>query len=54
MSDEQRKDEDEDVDVEGHSRHLTNLEPPAEGEKEDDVEAHLKRANLRMDSPSRL
>ncbi|HEU5477002.1 MAG TPA: hypothetical protein VFU64_04135 [Gaiellaceae bacterium] len=54
MSDEQRKDEDEDVDVESHSRHLTNLEPPAEGEEDGDVEAHMNRANVRMDSPSQI
>ena len=49
MSDELRKDEDE---VEGHVRHggghgNMTQEPRAEGEEDDEVEAH----NLRLDSP---
>jgi hypothetical protein len=42
MSDEQRKDED--AEVEGHSRRYENLEPKAEGEEDDEVEAHVRKA----------
>ena len=58
MSDEQRKDEE--TEVEAHSprhaspRHAANIEPPAEGEDENDVEAHVRRANVRMDSPRNI
>jgi hypothetical protein len=41
MSDEQRKDEE--TEVEGHLRRAANDEPSAEGESEDEVEAHLLR-----------
>jgi hypothetical protein len=51
MSDEQRKDED--VEVEGHAKHAEHDEP-AEGEDENDVEAHVRRANVRMDSPRHI
>lgn len=50
MSDEIRKDEE--PEVEGHMRHYGNDEPAAEGEPDDDeVEAHVRHANVRMDSP---
>jgi hypothetical protein len=53
MSDEQRKDED--TEVEAHMpRHAAHAEPAAEGEDEDDVEAHVRRANVRMDSPRHI
>jgi len=51
MSDEQRKEEE--AEVEGHAKHLVNDEP-AEGEDENDVEAHVRRANVRMDSPRHI
>ena len=51
MSDEQRKDED--IEVEGHAKHAENDEP-AQDETEDDVEAHVRRANVRMDSPRHI
>jgi len=52
MSDEQRKDEE--PEVEAHSpRHAANIEPDAEGE-DDEVEAHVRRANVRMDSPRHI
>ena len=41
MSDEQRKDEE--AEVEGHAKHLVNDEP-AEDETEDEVEAHVRKA----------
>jgi len=41
MSDEQRKDEE--AEVEGHSRHPVNDEP-AEDETDDEVEAHVRKA----------
>jgi hypothetical protein len=58
MSDEQRKDEE--TEVEAHSprhaspRHAANIEPPAEVDYENDVEAHVRRANVRMDSPRHI
>lgn len=50
MSDEVRKDEMEEPEVEGHMRRAANDEP-AEDEGEDDVEAHVRRATPRMDAP---
>ena len=41
MSDEQRKDEE--AEVEAHRRHLEN-EEPAEDEADDEVEAHVRKA----------
>jgi hypothetical protein len=52
MSDEQRKDED--TEVEGHARHAANSEPAAEGEDDDEVEAHVRKTNVRMDSPRNI
>ena len=58
MSDEQRKEEE--PEVEAHSprhlgpRHLANSEPEAEGDDNDEVEAHVRRANMRMDSPRHI
>jgi hypothetical protein len=49
MSDEQRKDEK--PEVEGHVRHGDVTDEPAEDGDEDEVEAHIRRASLRMDSP---
>jgi hypothetical protein len=51
MSDEHK---DEETEVEGHSRHAENDEQAAEGEDENDVEAHVRRANVRMDSPRHI
>jgi hypothetical protein len=45
MSDEQRKDEE--TEVEGHSRRFANDEPS--DETDDDVEAHVRRPNSRLD-----
>jgi hypothetical protein len=45
MSDEQRKDED--TEVEGHVRHPANTEPSDEGETDDEVEAHVRKASPR-------
>ncbi len=45
MSDEQRKNEE--AEVEAHRRHLANVEPAAEGEADDEVEAHVKKATPR-------
>jgi hypothetical protein len=52
MSDEQRKDEE--TEVEGHFRAFANDEPAAEGEEDDEVEAHVRKANVRMDSPRHI
>jgi hypothetical protein len=56
MSDEQRQDEEVEghvrhpkPDVEAHVRHPVNTEPEAEGE-EDDVEAHIRKSNVRHDN----
>jgi hypothetical protein len=53
MSDEQRKDEEIEIEVEGHATKAGGYdEPPEEGEIE--VEAHVHRAaSVRMDSPSK-
>jgi len=50
MSDEQRKDEE--TEVGGHAEHAQQDEPA--GEDENDVEAHVRRANVRMDSPRHI
>jgi hypothetical protein len=42
MSDEQRKDED--TEVEAHNRRAVNEEPGDEAETEDEVEAHVRKA----------
>jgi hypothetical protein len=48
MSNEQRKDEE--AEVEAHRRSTgASDEPAAEGDDEDEVEAHIRRANIRMD-----
>ena len=52
MSDEQRKDEE--PEVEGHARHAANDEPSDETETEDEVEAHVRKTNVRMDSPRHI
>ena len=52
MSDEQRKGEE--PEVEAHSRHAVNIEPVAEEEDENEVEAHVRKANVRMDSPRHI
>ena len=52
MSDELRKDEEAEVDA--HRRHLENEEPAAEGDDENEVEAHVRRANVRLDSPRHI
>jgi hypothetical protein len=44
MSDEQRKDEE--TEVEGHLRRAANDEPAAEGEEDDEVEAHRIRKDF--------
>jgi hypothetical protein len=52
MSDEIRNDEE--PEVEAHRRHLENTEPTDEADSDDDVEAHVRRANARMDSPRHI
>jgi hypothetical protein len=47
VSDEKRKDEA--PDVEGHIERPNHGEPVDEGEDENDVEAHTRRSNIRMD-----
>lgn len=47
--DEQRKGEE--PEIEAHSRQAVNLEPVAEGDDDNDVEAHVRQSNVRMDSP---
>jgi hypothetical protein len=51
MSDEQRKDEESEAEVESHRlRRAANDEPAAEGEDDDEVEAHrLRKDTLRKD-----
>jgi hypothetical protein len=46
MSDEQRKDAEDEVEGHVRSGHLTE-EPKEEGETDDDVEAHVRHANVR-------
>jgi hypothetical protein len=46
MSDEQRKDEEAEAEVEAHRRHIgMNAEPSEEDESDDEVEAHVRRGN---------
>jgi hypothetical protein len=45
MSDEQRKDED--VEVEGHVRSNRIADEPADENEDDDVEAHVRKSNVR-------
>ena len=52
MSDEQRKGEE--PEVEGHVRHPVTVEPNAEDEDDNEVEAHVRKANVRMDSPRHI
>ena len=51
MSDEQRKEEE--PEVEGHVKHSAHDEPSAEGE-DNEVEAHVRKSNVRMDSPRHI
>ena len=37
--------------VEAHTRRGVNLEPVDEGDDDNDVEAHVRKANVRMDLP---
>jgi hypothetical protein len=53
MSDEQRRAGREEPEVEGHMRRGVHDEPAEDGE-ENEVEAHVRRANVRMDSPRKL
>jgi hypothetical protein len=46
MSDEQRKDAEDEVEGHVRSGHM-NEEPRDEAEKDDDVEAHVRHANVR-------
>jgi hypothetical protein len=48
MSDEQRKDE---IEVEGHLTEHSANDEPADGDDENEVDAHIKFPNVRMDSP---
>jgi hypothetical protein len=48
MSDEQRKDEE--TEVEAHGRYAMNDEPAEDGE-DNEVEAHVRHSNVRIDSP---
>lgn len=50
MSDEMRKDEMEEPEVEAHKR-LSANEEPTEDESEDEVEAHKRLATPRLDAP---
>ena len=51
MSDEIRKDDD--TEVEGHGgRFPVNIE--ADSDEDDEVEAHVRKANVRMDSPRHI
>ena len=58
MSDEQRKDEE--AEVEAHlprhasPRHAINDEPVAEGETEDEVEGHIRKASPRHATPRHI
>jgi hypothetical protein len=49
MSDEQRKDEE--TEVEGHLGTSANDEPASEEDEDNEVEAHVRHANLRLDAP---
>lgn len=48
MSEEQRRNEE--TEVEGHAQ----LAADEQTDEENDVEAHVRRANIRMDSPSHI
>ncbi|HZT86144.1 MAG TPA: hypothetical protein VE984_12125 [Gaiellaceae bacterium] len=49
MSEEQRKGDE--PEVEAHTRHGVNIEPAAEDDDDNEVEAHMRKANMRLDSP---
>jgi hypothetical protein len=51
MSDEQQFNEE--TEVEGHSR-STHVSIEPEAEENDEVEAHVRKANARMDSPRHI
>lgn len=41
----------EEPEVEAHTRRAVNIEPAAEGDDDNDFEAHVRKANVRMDLP---
>jgi hypothetical protein len=41
----------EEPEVEAHTARRVNLEPADEGDDDNDVEAHVRKANVRMDLP---
>ena len=43
----------EEPEVEAHTKGV-NLEPAAEEDDDNDVEAHVRKANVRMDSPRHI
>jgi hypothetical protein len=47
MSDEQRKDDE--IEVEGHISEVSVTQEPADEDDTDDVEAHIKFSNARME-----
>jgi hypothetical protein len=47
MSDEQRKDDE--IEVEGHLSEVSVTQEPADDEDGDDVEAHMRISNVRME-----
>jgi hypothetical protein len=49
MSDEQRKDDEGEVEGHVRSSHMTD-EPREEAETDDDVEAHVRKSNVRHDN----
>lgn len=49
VMDEQHKGEEQEV--EGHTRRGANIEPAAEADDDNEVEAHVRKANVRMDLP---
>jgi hypothetical protein len=51
MSDEQHIEEE--PEVEGHVKHSMNEEPAEDGE-DNEVEAHIRKSNVRMDSPRHI
>ena len=51
MSDELQRDAE--LDVEAHTKHPVDLEPAADDD-ENEVEAHVRKANVRMDSPRKF
>ena len=52
MSDELRKDEE--AEVEAHRRHLENDEPAAEGDEDNEVEGHIRKASPRHATPRHI